>query len=67
MVLQVLAALASPFGINKLLQYIETEGKDATYKPWVWILWLLFAPILGSVVLQWHYYLGVSMAFLHLG
>ncbi|KXN82428.1 ATP-binding cassette transporter abc4 [Leucoagaricus sp. SymC.cos] len=38
---QVVANLASPVGINMILKYIESDGRDATIKPWFWILWLM--------------------------
>ncbi|KAF7973519.1 hypothetical protein HWV62_14938 [Athelia sp. TMB] len=38
MTFQVLTALASPFGINKLLRYIENGGENATVKPWMRIV-----------------------------
>lgn len=64
MTLQVLTTLASPFGINKLLRYIEDGGENAEVKPWVWILWLLVAPIMGSIAIQWHNFLAVCISFL---
>lgn len=39
---------------------METGGKDAVVKPWVWILWLLLGPALHSVVTDWYFFRTVS-------
>ncbi|KAF7978858.1 hypothetical protein HWV62_44329 [Athelia sp. TMB] len=57
-VLQVLSALASPIGINKLLQYLEKRGEGAVVRPWVWILWLFLAPIFGTLSMQWYIFIA---------
>jgi hypothetical protein len=46
------ATLLSPYGLKKLLEYLENGGKGATVRPWVWIASLFFAPFLGTVVMQ---------------
>ncbi|CED83676.1 Multidrug resistance-associated protein/mitoxantrone resistance protein, ABC superfamily [Phaffia rhodozyma] len=35
---------ASPLGVNRLLHYLETGGKKAVVKPWVWIAWIGLGP-----------------------
>ncbi|KAG1747913.1 uncharacterized protein EDB91DRAFT_1245381 [Suillus paluster] len=57
-VLQVLAKLAAPVGINQILLYIETKGEGAVVRPWVWISWLFFGPLVGSIAWQWYLYIG---------
>ncbi|KAJ8594877.1 hypothetical protein M405DRAFT_759938 [Rhizopogon salebrosus TDB-379] len=57
-VLQVMANLASPVGINQLLLYIETKGEGAVVRPWVWISWLFFGPIVGSLAWQWYIFIA---------
>lgn len=32
------ALLFSPYGLRHLLMYLESRGKDAIVRPWVWIL-----------------------------
>jgi len=54
-------SLASPIGMYRLLRYLENSD-EAVVKPWVWILWLLLAPILGSIVLQWYIYTSVCLS-----
>ncbi|KAI0932659.1 hypothetical protein AcW1_000282 [Taiwanofungus camphoratus] len=49
-----IAGFASPVAIERLLHYIETDGEDALVRPWVWILVLLFGPIVSSVALQYY-------------
>ncbi|KAH7910707.1 hypothetical protein BJ138DRAFT_73634 [Hygrophoropsis aurantiaca] len=48
------AVVASPIGINHLLLYLETGGKGAIVRPWVWIAWLFLGPTIGSLALQWY-------------
>lgn len=57
--LQVLSGLASPIGINQLLQYLEQRGVGFVVRPWVWIVWLFLAPILGTVAMQWYIFIAV--------
>ncbi|OCH87314.1 P-loop containing nucleoside triphosphate hydrolase protein [Obba rivulosa] len=53
-VLVVLSTLASPIGINRLLQYLESGGETAVIRPWVWIAWLFLGPTLRSLAFQWY-------------
>lgn len=41
--------LLSPFAVNRLLTYLESNGEDAIVRPWVWIL-LLFVDPMGRVI-----------------
>ncbi|KAF5392518.1 hypothetical protein D9757_002192 [Collybiopsis confluens] len=43
------AEFASPVGINRLLNYIETGGRNALVKPWFWILCLFLGPTVQSL------------------
>ncbi|TBU53541.1 hypothetical protein BD310DRAFT_937787 [Dichomitus squalens] len=52
--LRVVATFTSPIGIYQLLQYLETNGEGAVVRPWVWISWLFFGPILGSAAFQYY-------------
>ncbi|KAF9458727.1 P-loop containing nucleoside triphosphate hydrolase protein [Collybia nuda] len=54
----VTSSFASPIGIKELLSYLETQGKDATIRPWVWILWLFIGPTVGSLAWQWYIYIA---------
>jgi ABC-type multidrug transport system fused ATPase/permease subunit len=55
---KVVVGFAGPLGINRLLTYIETGGKDAVVKPWVWISWLLIGPLVGSTAMQWYIFIN---------
>ncbi|KAF7353853.1 P-loop containing nucleoside triphosphate hydrolase protein [Mycena venus] len=52
-VVQVAANFSNPVAINRLLDYIETSGSDATIRPWFWIFLLFFGPTFGSIATQW--------------
>ncbi|KAJ7233850.1 P-loop containing nucleoside triphosphate hydrolase protein [Mycena haematopus] len=54
---QVVANFLSPVGVNRLLNYMETNGKDATYRPWIWILWIFLGPTLRSVCNHWYVFI----------
>ncbi|KAJ7472355.1 hypothetical protein B0H11DRAFT_1867129 [Mycena galericulata] len=54
---QVVANFLSPIGVNRLLNYMETNGKDATYRPWVWILWLFLGPTIRSITNHWYVFI----------
>ncbi|PPQ75643.1 hypothetical protein CVT26_001623, partial [Gymnopilus dilepis] len=50
------ASLGAPVGINRVLRYMETGGAGATVRPWFWVLWLFFGPMLQSLSFQWYIY-----------
>ncbi|KAJ7088653.1 multidrug resistance-associated ABC transporter, partial [Mycena epipterygia] len=54
---QVVANFLSPVGVNRLLNYMETNGKDATYRPWIWILWLFLGPTIRSITNHWYVFI----------
>ncbi|KDR82057.1 hypothetical protein GALMADRAFT_240518 [Galerina marginata CBS 339.88] len=47
-----IATLLSPYGLKKLLEYLESGGEGATVKPWVWIGSLFLAPFTSTVIMQ---------------
>ncbi|OCH87305.1 multidrug resistance-associated ABC transporter [Obba rivulosa] len=57
-IIKVVSTLASPVGINQLLHYLETGGRNATVRPWVWISWLFLGPTLGSIAFQWYIFIN---------
>ncbi|KAH7908629.1 P-loop containing nucleoside triphosphate hydrolase protein [Hygrophoropsis aurantiaca] len=61
MVIDALSNLASPMGINYLLEYIETDGKGAIIRPWVWIAWLFLGPMAGSLSFQWYIFIATRV------
>ncbi|KAI0758154.1 multidrug resistance-associated ABC transporter [Fomes fomentarius] len=54
MIIRVVTTFASPVGIFQLLKYLESEGDGAIVRPWVWIAWLFFGPVLGSAAMQYY-------------
>ncbi|EMD39570.1 hypothetical protein CERSUDRAFT_150130 [Gelatoporia subvermispora B] len=57
----VVCTLANPFGINRLLLYIESGGAGAVIRPWVWVLWLFLAPTLRSLSFQWYFFIATRI------
>ena len=53
-VIRVITLFLSPVGINRLLAYLESGGKDAVVRPWVWVSWLFFGPVIGTIAFQWY-------------
>ncbi|KAF9466481.1 hypothetical protein BDZ94DRAFT_1280783 [Collybia nuda] len=58
LVAQAIASFSSPLGINRLLHYIETGGRESYFRPWFWVLWLFMGPFVSSITLQWYTYLA---------
>ncbi|KAK0238173.1 hypothetical protein EDD85DRAFT_833297 [Armillaria nabsnona] len=57
MIVQLSAEFAAPIGINRLLHYLETGGKDCVYRPWLWIVWLFVGPITTSIAFDWYLFI----------
>ena len=41
-------------------RYLESDGENTVVRPWVWILWLFFGPVLGSIAMQVYIFTAVS-------
>ncbi|KAH9854915.1 multidrug resistance-associated ABC transporter [Lenzites betulinus] len=54
LLVRVAATFASPIGIYRLLDFLETGGENAVVRPWVWISWLFLGPVLGAVAIQYY-------------
>ncbi|KAG9043232.1 hypothetical protein FS837_009847, partial [Tulasnella sp. UAMH 9824] len=54
-------ALISPIVLNKLLYHLETGGEGAVYKPWVWIVGLFLAPVLGTFTYQLYIFMTTRL------
>ncbi|KAI8982789.1 multidrug resistance-associated ABC transporter [Trametes punicea] len=54
LLIRVAATFASPLGVYRLLDYLETDGENAIVRPWVWISWLFFGPLLGAIAIQYY-------------
>ncbi|KAJ7891356.1 P-loop containing nucleoside triphosphate hydrolase protein [Mycena olivaceomarginata] len=52
-VVQVATNFSNPVAINRLLDYIETNGSGAIIRPWFWIFLLFAGPTFGSIATQW--------------
>ncbi|TFK76754.1 P-loop containing nucleoside triphosphate hydrolase protein [Pluteus cervinus] len=58
---QTLVGFSSPVGINQILKYVETGGKDAFIRPWFWVLVLFLGPIAHTCAFQWYQYVVVRV------
>ncbi|WWC68639.1 uncharacterized protein I206_102570 [Kwoniella pini CBS 10737] len=52
--LSAVAEMAGSVGINKLLDYLETDGEGATLRPIVWVAFLFIGPTIGSLTIQYY-------------
>ncbi|KAL4243444.1 hypothetical protein ABKN59_001093 [Abortiporus biennis] len=59
-IIRVCTSFASPLGIKYLLRYLETGGDNAVVRPWVWVSWLFFGPVLGSIAVQWYIFVATG-------
>ena len=46
-------------GTDKYFSYIETGGEGAIVRPWFWISWLFFGPVLCSLLFNRYNYIAV--------
>ncbi|KAF8477848.1 hypothetical protein JB92DRAFT_2801159 [Gautieria morchelliformis] len=61
LVIKCLSGFMSPLALNRLLDHLETGGQGVPVRPWVWILWLLIGPNLGSIAIQYYIFLATRM------
>ncbi|KAE9391369.1 P-loop containing nucleoside triphosphate hydrolase protein [Gymnopus androsaceus JB14] len=68
-VLQSILDFATPIGVKNLLGYmhftriystLKLKVSGRSFKPWVWILWLFFGPLLQTMVSESYLYVGVG-------
>ncbi|KAF8157969.1 hypothetical protein B0H34DRAFT_797400 [Crassisporium funariophilum] len=52
------ASFAPPVAVNRILTYLETDGREASVTPWLWVLCLFLGPVTTAVSLQWYMFLG---------
>ncbi|KZO89806.1 ATP-binding cassette transporter [Calocera viscosa TUFC12733] len=48
-IVNVIATFLGPIAINRLLQYLQTDGQDALVRPWVWIVLIFISRMLFSL------------------
>ncbi|KAF8071880.1 hypothetical protein FPV67DRAFT_1779021 [Lyophyllum atratum] len=65
LLVRVVSGFIAPYAVKELLHYIETDGKNAHYRPWFWILWIFAGPAVGVIASQWYTYF-VTYTRLHL-
>ncbi|KZV59749.1 P-loop containing nucleoside triphosphate hydrolase protein [Peniophora sp. CONT] len=58
--LRAFTQLFAPIGINRLLAYLETGGKDAFIRPWVWCLLIFLGPFSTSIVAQFYAFIATA-------
>ncbi|KAG8968451.1 hypothetical protein FRC03_007393 [Tulasnella sp. 419] len=54
-------SLSGPIATNRLLYYLESKGKDAVIRPWVWALALFVSQLGGSIAIQWYIWIATRM------
>ncbi|KZV91547.1 P-loop containing nucleoside triphosphate hydrolase protein [Exidia glandulosa HHB12029] len=59
--LRVITSFLAPIGLNRLLNYLETGGLNATVKPWLWISWLFWGPLISAIAMQWYIFVATRM------
>ncbi|KAF8528037.1 P-loop containing nucleoside triphosphate hydrolase protein, partial [Hysterangium stoloniferum] len=59
--LRCLVGFFPPIAMNRLLDYLETGGKDAKYRPWVWIVATFVGPNIGVIALQNYIFVATRM------
>lgn len=52
------AELSGSIGIQKVLEYLESDGEGQTFKPILWIALLLVGPTIGSLAIQGYVFLN---------
>ncbi|KAJ7729547.1 hypothetical protein DFH07DRAFT_850204 [Mycena maculata] len=57
-----LSAFISPIGLNRLLNYLENPDEESSMKPWFWILFLFFGPLVSSLSFQWYIFISTHIA-----
>jgi hypothetical protein len=60
LIAMLLAELASPLAVNRLLKFIETDGRYDTVTPWIWVALLFLGPTMAGIFLEWYNYYIVS-------
>ncbi|CAL1696210.1 unnamed protein product [Somion occarium] len=59
LILHVIGSFAAPIGINYLLKYLETGGENAIVRPWFWIAWLFFGPLISGMTFNLYFYIAL--------
>ncbi|QRW21004.1 ABC transporter transmembrane region [Rhizoctonia solani] len=52
--------LSGPLAIRFLLKYLDNPSEPGYFRPWVWVIWLFFGPVIGSLAMQWYLFLTSS-------
>ncbi|GJE87808.1 multidrug resistance-associated ABC transporter [Phanerochaete sordida] len=51
------SSLLSPLAVNRILHHLETEGKDATIRPWFWVFVFFMGILSGSLIAARYFYI----------
>ncbi|KAE9406279.1 P-loop containing nucleoside triphosphate hydrolase protein [Gymnopus androsaceus JB14] len=57
-VLQTFLEFTTPIGVKNLLEYLETKGVGAFFKPWVWIVGIFIGRILQTMASEMYLYIS---------
>lgn len=55
------AELSGSVGIQKVLEYLESDGEGQTFKPILWVALLFVGPTIGSLAIQGYVYLNTRL------
>ncbi|KAJ7600411.1 multidrug resistance-associated ABC transporter [Mycena floridula] len=59
LIVKVPAGFLSPIAVNRVLDYLETNGREIpVIRPGFWILLLFLGPIINSIATQWYEFIG---------
>lgn len=53
--------LSGSVGIQKVLEYLESDGEGETFKPILWVALLFVGPTIGSLAIQGYVYLNTRL------
>jgi ABC-type multidrug transport system fused ATPase/permease subunit len=60
-VISAASELSGSVGIQKVLEYLETDGEGKTFKPILWVALLFVGPTIGSLAIQGYVYLNTRL------
>ncbi|KAF8309909.1 P-loop containing nucleoside triphosphate hydrolase protein [Clavulina sp. PMI_390] len=61
-IIRALFGFLTPISLNRILHYIETNGKDAFIRPWVWIVLFFIAPMMSVIFFQLYLFGSTHLA-----
>lgn len=47
--------------MHPVFRYLESDGKGQPYRPWLWIIWLFFGPMIQSICYQLYIFIATRV------